>query len=137
MQPINKYVKAKACYYCGLPATGVDHVVPRVVKKMAQDLELDLKPSLVPCCKLCNSILGATWDISLLQRRRRAKRYFKTKFNQSLQNTRWSLREILEMGYNMQLHILRGEEEAQEWLEKYLWPRRLKKSVDGERARSK
>lgn len=110
---------AKACYYCGEPATSVDHVIPRKALQMLRTLNdstvteeiLGGRVLLVPACRECNSALGATIDLSLLNRRRRAKEHIINKYFQYLNMPNWSDKEISEKGYSLRQLIIRGQDE--------------------------
>ena len=68
------------CYYCGLPANGIDHVVPQKLLNGAMIAgDIDSYTELigrgrgrtleVPSCQQCNSILGAGYDQTLADRK--------------------------------------------------------------------
>ncbi len=59
MSRCKKLGKRKPCFYCGIDATGYDHVTPFVVNGNSTDM--------VPACKECNNLLYSTvfkdvWD---------------------------------------------------------------------------
>ena len=58
------------CVYCGNGADTSDHIPP---VSLAAELDLsylkDLDPVLVPACRNCNSIIGASPEIKLVDRR--------------------------------------------------------------------
>ncbi len=69
------------CVYCGQNADSLDHVPPI---SLAADLPflafLELNPSLLPCCRHCNSIIGNTSNLSLSSRREIVEKYLEKRY---------------------------------------------------------
>ena len=96
------------CYYCGLPATGLDHVVPRAVLKALEDVSIEIssyRVLVVPCCKECNTLLEASYQDSLLQRKRLLRQRLRRKYRKVLASKIWLTEEILGLDYNLRSHI--------------------------------
>ncbi len=69
------------CVYCAQYADSLDHVPPI---SLAVDLPLpdflDLNPSLLPCCRHCNSIIGDSPSLSLTSRREIVSKYLEKRY---------------------------------------------------------
>jgi hypothetical protein len=62
-------ISASACYYCGEPATTIDHVVPVSQSREMTDQELvGWERLAVPACQRCNSSVGGSMFASLPER---------------------------------------------------------------------
>lgn len=106
------------CYYCGLPADGIDHVVPQSLlnaAKLATDLDSYLalqargRIMTVPSCQQCNSILGAHYDHTLEARKARLKDRLRTKLKKHLSMPDWSDTELMELSPRMRDYVLEGQ----------------------------
>ncbi len=105
------------CYYCGMPANGIDHVVPQSLLEVAKRM-LDVDSYLeltgrgrrleVPACQQCNSILGNKYDQNLAMRKARAKERLKTKLRNDLGIPDWDEDEIQELGPTLRQVVLEG-----------------------------
>lgn len=94
------------CYYCGVPATEKEHVVPRsLLEKLnvLQDGEVmrDLcypgRVLLVPSCSECNRILGKKYFKTLGERRHFVKAQLRHKYQRLLGMPSWSEDELSEL----------------------------------------
>lgn len=69
------------CVYCGQVADSLDHVPPI---SLAIDLPLpdflELNPSLLPCCRHCNSIIGDSPSLNLSSRREIVEKYIEKRY---------------------------------------------------------
>jgi len=94
------------CYYCGLPASSIDHVVPQKLLQesiIAGDtdsyLELISRGRVleVDSCQQCNSILGAGYDKTLADRKARLKQRLAKKLMRDLSTPDWSEEQLAEL----------------------------------------
>lgn len=69
------------CVYCGQTADTFDHVPPI---SFAADMRLpeflDLNPSLLPCCRHCNSIIGDSLNLTLSSRREMIEKHIEKRY---------------------------------------------------------
>ena len=74
----------QTCYYCGLSTNEKDHVIPRNMLKMIKDLDIETRNKImgkriliIPSCRERNSLLSASYQNSLKQRKQELKRQIK------------------------------------------------------------
>lgn len=105
------------CYYCGLPAESVDHVVPQSVINQAilsgnTEAYLDLigrgRILIVDCCRQCNSILGNINDKTLAERKARLKTRLKIKLNKDLTMPDWNEQELETLSPTLRSWVQEG-----------------------------
>ncbi len=102
--------EANLCIYCGLPADSLDHIPPQSVRptlvKMGIASRFPFRE--VWACRECNSLLGyrELWTIEL--RKRFIKKALRKKYRRYLRIPHWDDREISELGYALQQHVLQG-----------------------------
>ena len=90
------------CYYCGLPATTKDHVLPQMIREQLRDLGPQVLAELtaafrvetVDACRECNSLLGAHYDRTLGIRKARLKDALRRRFRRLLAMPEWGLDEL-------------------------------------------
>ncbi len=99
---------AEACFYCGLPGIGVDHVPPMSFRMRIQDLGLIGRFDFceVRCCSECNSALGARALFRLAERKRFIKSWIRKRYGTILRTPHWSDDEIRELGYNLSTMVI-------------------------------
>ena len=75
----DKFRWSKHCVYCGVRASGVDHVIPvsQFVKRSMDPRDPEVRKQLlrVPCCISCNSMLSDKLFSSFKERRKFARKY--------------------------------------------------------------
>ena len=106
------------CHYCGLPATDDDHVVPRSVIKTYESIaDPELLQSLkrhrtlvVPSCRECNCLAGATIQKTLEDRKRFIKTKLKKRYRKVLSMPDWNDDEIAVLGPELRQHIAASQE---------------------------
>lgn len=78
------------CFYCGEPASTMDHQPPisRVYDYRAMGLQYECYVK-VPCCEQCNSLLGATLTLDLIERQAVLKRRLEDKYHRVLDTPPW------------------------------------------------
>lgn len=86
------------CVYCGLPATGWDHVPPLHYVERLSDGELDDETLLKhPACTECNTFLGGALLHSLASRREYVKERIRRKYRSHAEMPGWDDDEIAEL----------------------------------------
>ena len=98
-----------ACFYCGLPASTVDHVPPKNLRDRVEILGLSNRYTFheVQACFECNtSALGgrAIWTLSA--RKQFVKRWLRKRYKRLLGAPKWTDREIMELGYMLRTSVL-------------------------------
>lgn len=105
------------CYYCGVPATSIDHVVPKSLLddwRRLGDLEnLRLATGrgrvlTVPSCQQCNSMLGGRYDATLADRKARLKARLRKRYARALAMPDWTPEELAALGPRLRAHIEAG-----------------------------
>lgn len=99
------------CYYCGLPASSVDHVVPRAFLSAISGVDLSVNRHrilTVPACRECNSLLGASYQGTLEERKAHLKSILKTRYRKLLSSPPWSEAELEEIGPHLREEIERN-----------------------------
>ena len=105
------------CYYCGVTASGIDHVVPQKLLRgavLAGDLDsyFDMtghgRILEVDSCQQCNSILGAKFDSSLAERKARVKARLKQKLAHDLAMPDWSEDQLNELSPDLRTWVVQG-----------------------------
>lgn len=105
------------CYYCGVPANGIDHVVPQSLLDEwlrlgdIENYQLATgrgRKLTVPSCQQCNSILGAKYDPTLDERKQRLKDRLRTKYAKVLGMPDWTPEELDELGPRLREHVEQG-----------------------------
>ena len=84
-----------------MPSFEFDHVVPSSVLQMYSDIGVKPDPRrilLVPCCRECNSILGATVQETLHERKQYLKDRLKQKHKKLLESPDWAEDELSSLG---------------------------------------
>lgn len=93
-----------SCYYCGDPATTVDHVPPRCVRRMMladQRAFGQFKFYELDCCKECNSALGKKlWTPA--ERKAYIGKWLQRRYRKILKMPDWSTAELAEISENLQ-----------------------------------
>lgn len=104
----------KPCTYCGVPAEGTDHTIPRSVVQAAGDAGVDLSELsriryvVVPCCSQCNAILGTKIFPNIQERREHVHSRLRVLHQADLAMPDWSEEEIADMGPLAQQDIRAG-----------------------------
>jgi hypothetical protein len=95
---------ATPCYYCGRPASAVDHVIPKAVLRSIGDDKESLQKTTnhrvltVPTCRECNTLLGATTQSTLKGRKAYLKERIRRRYKQVLKTPYWNEEDIGELG---------------------------------------
>lgn len=105
------------CAYCGMPATGKDHVVPKSYVGKLADLEFRVPAALwrtVPACHECNVLAGSRVFRNLEEKRGFLQRRLRERYHDVLVSEPLSEEEIEELGPTLRTaavwrNRLRGE----------------------------
>ena len=94
------------CYYCGLPADTIDHVVPQSILKAVHDSGEEALYSAiyergrrltVPACRECNSLAGAKYHHTLAERLAYVQAGLRRRYQQTLSIPDWSDSELMQL----------------------------------------
>lgn len=103
------------CHYCGLPASTIDHVVPKVVLQQLAVLDDDpvtarivrrRRVLTVDACMECNALLGARYFDTLAQRTAALKASLQKRYRRYLALPEWSDAEIAGMSDRLQRRVI-------------------------------
>ena len=102
------------CYYCGDPATTIDHVVPQSLLRRLEALGDPLVTASlvsrsrimeVDCCRDCNCRLGNRYHATIGERREALKALLRKKHYRLLSGPLWTASEIYELGPGLQTYV--------------------------------
>jgi hypothetical protein len=96
------------CFYCGLPANSIDHVVPQSVLYMLEDTGHSThgnRVMKVPCCHECNCLLGASCQSTLTERKKSLKDKLRHRYRKYLDLPDWTDQELSELGDHLRKEI--------------------------------
>ncbi len=115
--------KDKICFYCGEPATSVDHSVPVAFYRTLYDICRPMgKKPLVPACRECNSIAGAKLFTTLGQKRRYVQDRIRHKYRKILKLPIWESTEVDDLGHELQSCVLNGVGLKTKTIRRLIWP---------------
>lgn len=105
---IEAAVDIPPCYYCGLPATDVDHIPPLTIRNRLADLGLTGRYAYheVQSCHECNIALGSRALFTLPERKRYIKVWLRKRYQRLLRMPTWSDTEIAQIGYTLRTSLL-------------------------------
>ena len=98
----------KVCYYCGEPASGVDHVTPQSTLRMLGDYienPCTSRYETVTCCFECNTGLGDRLYTTIAERKAAAKEHLRRKYRKYLEMRNFTDDDLEEFGPNMRSFI--------------------------------
>lgn len=104
------------CYYCGLPADVIDHVIPKIVLKSHDAVGHDIRKNrtlTVPACRECNSLLSASVQKTLQERKRELKIRLKRKYKKLLIMPEWNEEELSELSPRLRQYIEASQKHKQ------------------------
>ena len=96
------------CFYCG-SRNGVtlDHQPP--ISRVSDYEALNLKHEMylkVPCCRLCNGLLGSKLSESLYERKQQLNNLIRKHYKKCLKTPVWEDDELDELGHNLKQYTL-------------------------------
>ena len=93
---------ASTCFYCGQPATCMDHFPPVSQYVHGSDSWL------VPSCSECNSLAGDSIQYTLEQRRAYVREKLSKRYRKLLNMPEWSDEELNELGESLRESVVRA-----------------------------
>ncbi len=92
------------CYYCGLPATEEDHVIPiSSLRNMPLSL---MKEIVVPSCPECNRVLSNYFSITLTERKNELRTRLRKRYKKLLASPDWSNEDLRGLDGSLRRHII-------------------------------
>lgn len=100
----------KLCVYCGEPANGRDHVIPRAFQQRIEDFGWAKRRKLiVPACGECNSTAGSKVFLTLREKRRYIHDRYRERYRKLLEAPNWTQEEIDELGPTLRTTVVRSQ----------------------------
>jgi hypothetical protein len=105
------------CYYCGVPADTIDHVVPKSLLDAVRDsgeegliaaVSERHRRMTVPSCHECNSLAGALYHQTLDERADFVRERLARRYARILAMPDWSPSEIATLSERLQKHVIAG-----------------------------
>ncbi len=110
------------CFYCGEPASTLDHQPPKSRVSDYESLRLRHETYVkVPCCEECNALLGAALTVDLIEREMLAKSRLDERYGRLVEIREWTDREIRDKGFVGGLRAtVKSFKAKQEWVRRRL-----------------
>jgi len=113
------------CVYCGIPATGWDHVPPLCIVANLSDLGINKRRlQKLPSCSECNSFLGASNIDNVSDRRRHVLSRLEAKYRHHLKMPCWDEDELAELGSGLAEEVRRHARFSAYIKQRTAWARR-------------
>ncbi len=114
------------CVYCGMPASSIDHIPPRHMRRQFSAIDLSaVHEREVPACLECNSALGARPLLTITERRDYVKAWLRRRYTKYLKIPNWTDAELLELGENLRRMIQRNIAVRDDVRNRIAWRSRL------------
>lgn len=103
------------CYYCGLPADTVDHVIPRsflkTVRMLGDEILVDAvndrrRTYTVDCCRECNCLAGFKYHETLEERAAYVRSQLARKHRRALATPDWHPQELMALSINLRNRVI-------------------------------
>ena len=115
-------IKQKACIYCGVRATTVDHFVPISIVFMLIQTGTPIRGKfLLPSCGECNSIAADRLFKTVAAKRRYIHERLRKKYRNLLDMPDWSDEEQEELGWALQTFVRAGMEQKSVLRQRLAW----------------
>ncbi len=99
--------EVEPCIYCGVPASSIDHIPPRIMRQRLADLgEYVGTWAEVPACRWCNSQIGDLALLTITDRKLYIKQRIRVKFKKLLSSPDWNEEQLSELGYSLKTKIV-------------------------------
>jgi hypothetical protein len=107
--------EANACYYCGLPADTVDHVIPKTiigaVQRSGDEILADAianksRRLTVPACRECNGLAGWKYHETLSERTEYVRGRLAQKHRKALATPDWTPRELFGLSAALRRRVI-------------------------------
>lgn len=122
-----KLTDVQPCYYCGMPATCYDHVIPvAILASLSDDAEsyekiVGNRITEVPACTECNSLLNASFQKNVTDRRIFLKERLRKRYRKLLAMPSFTESELNEYGPVMRQYIEQSIKNRNIVLERLKW----------------
>ena len=112
------------CFYCGLLATTIDHVIPRSLITRLDPAEAhDARYRwVVPACSECNSLLSDRIFDRLATRRVAAHEAIRRRYAKLLASPDWAPTELEDLGPTLRSHVERCQRLRELIRARLRWP---------------
>ena len=106
---------ANPCYYCGLPADTIDHVIPqsflKAIRRSGDDLLAKAitdrrRTYTVPACRECNGLAGAKYHETLDERATFVRNRLAKAHRSALATPDWSPRELFQLSRDLRNRVI-------------------------------
>jgi 5-methylcytosine-specific restriction endonuclease McrA len=105
-----------ACFYCGLPDTEEDHIIPlSALGRLPLQLHREL---VVPSCTECNRILGDFFTLSLIERKEELRRRLRKRYKTLLRHPDWDQEDLDELSGSLKKHVIGCQLQKKQLLER-------------------
>jgi hypothetical protein len=120
------------CFYCGEPASTVDHQPPLSLIEEFLDSNLGFECCTVPCCFECNDILSNYPSETLAERFQEHTERFRRRYRKRLrQSGQWDESELAELGFALAQMITAGQSASAITEQRLIYPgHRLEETTD-------
>lgn len=98
LHPVEKW---SHCFYCGLPADTMDHVIPISHLAALLDAGFIKYSQIVPACQECNCLAGSNVFEDFFEKRAYVRTRLQKRYKDLLKMPYWFPEQIAEMGPNM------------------------------------
>ncbi len=117
---------ARPCFYCGMPAEGRDHFVPRVFVEVMRSAGIVARRSnvIVPACQECNSTAGSEVFATVGAKRSYIRAAYRKKYARLISAPHHSEEELAELGHGLRSRVRAGQEAQRLMLARLRWPNR-------------
>jgi hypothetical protein len=106
---------ANPCYYCGLPADTIDHVIPRSILKAVRRSGDEIltraivdrrRTYTVAACRECNGLAGATYHETLEERVAYVRHRLAKRHRSALATPDWTPRELFTLSRELRNRVI-------------------------------
>jgi len=102
-------IVVESCYYCGMPATEKEHVIPKAILRAFEDVGIEeiisRRKLLVRACRECNALLGSTYQTTLAERKAFLKAALRDRYRSVLKMKDWTEEKLSELGPTLRTHV--------------------------------
>ena len=117
----------RVCYYCGVLADTVDHVVPRHLLERAGAAGISLAAVYrvrlweVPACRECNCLIGGAIFKTIKERVAYVKMRIRKRYSRLLRMPQWTEEELEEVGPGMRGFVANAQARRQYIRDRLAW----------------
>lgn len=111
------------CFYCGEPATDLDHVIPQCMLRVKRRTKGRYQGDLVvPACRECNGLLGAALLPTLEDRFYYARVKLADRYRKVIAMPDWEQDELDDLGPGMKADVIRAVNAKKKIEARLGWP---------------